>query len=1374
MAMPSQKSLLSLSLLLFLLILTPASSAPSFEEQSRALLIWKASLHLSPPPPPHALRSWTRTPAPAANASSFPCNWTGIECDDAGTHVVEINLSNYSLKGTLDAFNFSSFPNLAVFDLSLNSFHGTIPTHISALSKLTSLDLSSNHFSGSLPSAIVNLTALRYLYLFENEISGSIPPEMGNFRHLVHLAMYSNRLTGSIPPMLGNLSHLSFLHLYSNQLSGHVPPELGNLANLTELNLSNNSLIGSIPPTLGNLSHLTFLALFLNQLSGPVPPEVGNLAHLTTLYLSRNRLTGSIPPTLGNLSRLFDLTLYDNQLSGHVPPELGNLSHLSILYLYSNQLSGRVPPELRNLTRLTKLGLFDNNFTGNLPDICRGKSLKLFAAHHNNFIGPIPEGFRNCTTLKRVRLEHNQLTGNLTQAFGVYPNLYYIDLSHNRFQGELSPTLGAWQNLTMLNISHNNISGQIPPEIGQLSQLKKLDLSFNQLQGEIPTSLGRLSNVYYLAFEDNRLHGSVPAEIGQLSHLQILDLSKNRLSGPIPAKIGDCSKLQYLSLSQNHLNGSISFEIGNLISLMDALDLSHNMLSGEIPQQLNKLHELTNLNLSHNLLNGSIPSSFQDMLSLSSIDFSYNDLEGPLPDSKAFKLAPFEAFAENKKLCSSEVKGMMKPCNSSSGHAHVGKKHAKFLLIIITMTVASAALLLVFSAFYFNRLCRARVRNNIVAERKAEEKGPNVFVAWNFDGKLVYEDIIGATEDFDDKYCIGEGGYGRVYRASLPTGQVVAVKRFFQVGDDFERMRSFRSEIQSLTEIRHRNIVKLYGYCSHPRCSFLVYEYMERGSLCSILGNEERAAELDWGKRVKIIKGAAHALSYMHHSRSPSIVHRDLSSNNILLDEELEAHVSDFGTARLIKPDSSNWSTLAGTCGYIAPEFAYTLRVTEKCDVYSFGVLALEVMMGRHPGDLITRLSSSGGSQGIRVVNALDPRLPLPVTAQDMQDLTRVAVLALACLRADPQARPTMAHVSGELSSGGTGSTSVTIPEPFYSITFAQLMDLHQMNTMIQYTYSLVILVLYPHQLLNIDTRVHLFGIFGELYTVACSPTDAELVVTGGGDDKGFLWKIGRADWGAELQGHKDSVSTTSFSFDGQLVASGSFDGTIHVWDQSGSLKCMLEGPGGGIEICISFAFQWLKWHPRGHLILAGSEDSTVWMWNADKGSYLNMFSGHGSSVTSGDFSPDGKSVCTGSDDASLRIWNPKTGENIHVVRGSHEFIHSLGHPYHTEGLTCLAITSDSTCAITGAKDGSVHAVNIVTGKDGVTCLTWLGASQYIATGCADGKVRVWNSLSGDCRKTFSGHSDVIQSLAVSANGEFLVSVSLDGTARVFEIAEFR
>lgn len=341
------------------------------------------------------------------------------------------------------------------------------------------------------------------------------------------------------------------------------------------------------------------------------------------------------------------------------------------------------------------------------------------------------------------------------------------------------------------------------------------------------------------------------------------------------------------------------------------------------------------------------------------------------------------------------------------------------------------------------------------------------------------------------------------------------------------------------------------------------------------------------------------------------------------------------------------------------------------------------------------------------------------------------------------------------------------------------------------------------------DDSTHIFtGHSGEVYSVACSPTDATLVATGGGDDKGFFWRINRGDWASEIQGHKDSVSSLAFSTEGQLLASGGFDGLVQIWDtSSGNLKCTLEGPGGGVE--------WVSWHPRGHIVLAGSEDSTVWMWNADRAAYLNMFSGHGSSVACGDFTPDGKTICTGSDDATLRIWNPKTGENIHVIRG---------HPYHTEGLTCLTISADSTLALTGSKDGSVHMVNIITGKvvsslvshtdsiecigfsrsspwaatgsmdqkliiwdlqhssprstcdheDGVTCLTWLGTSKYIVTGCVDGKVRVWDSLSGDCVRTFRGHTEAIQAISVSAHQDFLVSVSLDGTARVFEIADFQ
>ncbi|XP_058073596.1 MDIS1-interacting receptor like kinase 2-like isoform X1 [Magnolia sinica] len=237
-------------------------------------------------------------------------------------------------------------------------------------------------------------------------------------------------------------------------------------------------------------------------------------------------------------------------------------------------------------------------------------------------------------------------------------------------------------------------------------------------------------------------------------------------------------------------------------------------------------------------------------------------------------------------------------------------------------------------------------------------------------------------------------------------------------------------------EIRHRNIVKLYGFCSHTQCSFLIYEYMERGSLASILSNNEGAAQLDWTSRVNVIKGVANALSYMHHDCTLPIVHRDLSSNNVLLNLELEASVSDFGTARLLIPDSSNWTALVGTCGYIAPELAYTMRVTEKCDVYSFGVVALEVMMGSHPGELISSLSSSS-RQDTLLKDMLDQRLSDPM-ADVAQEVLFVVSMALACIRPDPDTRPTMRRVAQELSIRGP---SISL-QPFHAVTLRQLMDL--------------------------------------------------------------------------------------------------------------------------------------------------------------------------------------------------------------------------------------------------------------------------------------------------------------------------------------------
>nr|GMC82550.1 MDIS1-interacting receptor like kinase 2-like [Ipomoea batatas] len=296
----------------------------------------------------------------------------------------------------------------------------------------------------------------------------------------------------------------------------------------------------------------------------------------------------------------------------------------------------------------------------------------------------------------------------------------------------------------------------------------------------------------------------------------------------------------------------------------------------------------------------------------------------------------------------------------------------------------------------------------------------DVFTIWSFDGKMTYESIIEATGDFDSSYCIGVGGHGSVFRAELPSGQSVAVKKFHTLGlqdDEMCDIRSFSNEISTLTNLRHRNIVKLYGFCAHNRHSFLIYEYLQGGSLAQILSDDEKALQLGWLERINVVKAVAKALSYMHHDCLPPIIHRDISSNNILFDSEHEAHVSDFGTARFLSPDSSNWTAFAGTMGYIAPEFAYTAEVNCKCDVYSFGVVTLEVLMGKHPGDLVTYISSSSlsATAGMLLMDLLDPRLSAP-KRHDAQQLVLLAKIGVSCMNSNPQCRPTMQQVSMMLS----------------------------------------------------------------------------------------------------------------------------------------------------------------------------------------------------------------------------------------------------------------------------------------------------------------------------------------------------------------------
>ncbi|KAG2641168.1 hypothetical protein PVAP13_2KG165832 [Panicum virgatum] len=337
---------------------------------------------------------------------------------------------------------------------------------------------------------------------------------------------------------------------------------------------------------------------------------------------------------------------------------------------------------------------------------------------------------------------------------------------------------------------------------------------------------------------------------------------------------------------------------------------------------------------------------------------------------------------------------------------HKARFHSLVLAISIPVCIA-----IMFSIFSVS----------VILKRKRPQKATvtdirDVLSVWNFDGKLAFEDITRATENFSDRYIIGSGGYGTVYKAQLQGGRLVAVKKIHPTEDDISDEKRFLGEIEVLTKIRHRSIVKLYGFCSHPRYKFLVYDYIERGNLRSVLQNEELAKELDWKKRVSIARDVAQAIYYLHHECNPPIIHRDVTSNNILLDADFKSYVSDFGIARMLKPDSSNWSELAGTYGCIAPELSYTSVVTAKCDVYSFGVVVLEIVMGMYPSEIQSLASSSREQhQELVMEDMLDKRPSSPTTVEE-KEIALLVEVAFACLQTSPQFRPEMEDVYQKLA----------------------------------------------------------------------------------------------------------------------------------------------------------------------------------------------------------------------------------------------------------------------------------------------------------------------------------------------------------------------
>ncbi|KAL1309756.1 hypothetical protein AAHE18_17G201000 [Arachis hypogaea] len=1018
----SSTTLLILFLLNISLLLPPQIS--SLNQEGLSLLSWLSTFNSSN----------------SATASSFfsswdpthenPCRWDYIKCSKQG-FVSEIIVQSIDLHSTFPT-QLVSFNHLETLVISNGNLTGTIPDEIGQLYNLQWLSLNSNALNGEIPTTIGNLTKLQQLALYDNQLSGMIPGEIGRLANLETLRAGGNPgIHGEIPMQISNCKALVFLGLADTGVSGEIPPTIGELTNLQTLSVYTAHLTGHIPPEIQNCSSLENLFLYENQLSGNIPDELGSMQSLKRVLLWQNNLSGTIPESLGNLTNLKVIDFSLNSLAGELPFSLSNLLSLEELLLSDNNITGEIPSYIGNFSRLKQLELDNNKFSGEIPTVLGNlKELTLFFAWQNQLHGSIPAELSDCKKLEAIDLSHNFLTGSIPRTLFHLENLTQLLLISNMLSGQIPPDIGSCTRLSRLRLGSNNFTGHIPPEIGLLNRLSFLELSDNMLSGDIPSEIGNCANLEMLDLHGNALQGTVPSSLEFLVSLNVLDLSANQISGSIPGNLGKLSSLNKLILSGNHISGLIPLSLGLCMNLQ-LLDISNNMITGSIPDEIGHLQGLDILlNLSWNSLTGTIPETFSNLSKLSILDLSHNKLSGTLsvlsslenlvslnvsynrfsgslPDTKFFRDLPPAAFAGNPELC-------LNKCRPEGDRQEA--KSVRNILIYTFLGVILTSIVVTLGVILALRIQGATFGT------KFEEGGE---LEWAFTPfqKLNFS-INDIVTKLTDSNIVGKGCSGIVYRVETPMKQLIAVKKLWPIKSDEPppERDQFSAEVQALGSIRHKNIVRLLGCCDNGRTRLLLFDYICNGSLFGLL--HEKRLFLDWDARYKIMLGAAHGLEYLHHDCIPPIVHRDIKANNILVGPQFEAFLADFGLAKLVNSSdcSAASNIVAGSYGYIAPEYGYSLRITEKSDVYSFGVVLLEVLTGMEPTDnripegahIVTWVSYEIRVKKRDFTSILDQNLILQCGTR-IPEMLQVLGVALLCVNPCPEERPAMKDVTAML-----------------------------------------------------------------------------------------------------------------------------------------------------------------------------------------------------------------------------------------------------------------------------------------------------------------------------------------------------------------------
>ncbi|KAE9606916.1 hypothetical protein Lal_00026174 [Lupinus albus] len=806
------------------------------------------------------------------------------------------------------------------------------------------------------------------------------------------IVLWNTNLAGVLSPALSGLKRLRILTLFGNRFSGNFPAEYADLHSLWKINVSSNLLSGPIPEFIGDLPSIRFLDLSKNGFTGEIPSALFRYCYKTKFVsLSNNNLSGPIPESLVNCSNLEGFDFSSNNLSGVLPSRLCDIPRLSCVSLRSNALSGSVQEHISACQSLKLLDLGSNRFTGFAP-------------------------------FSILRMQ----------------NVTYFNISYNGFTGQIADITDCSESLEIFDASGNYLDGEIPSSITRCKSLKVLGLELNKLKGSIPMDIQNLQRLLVIRLGNNSIGGTIPQGFGNIELLEVLDLHNLNLVGGIPVDIDNCRFLIVLDVSGNNLEGEIPKTLYNLTNL-EAFDLHQNQFNGSIPPSLGNLSRIQYLDLSHNSISGSIPPSLGNLRNLTHFNLSFNNLSGIIPQIATIQHFGPSTFSNNHLLCGAPLDtACTENGNESPSAPRMGETKVLSVSAIVAIVAAAVILTGVYMVTIMSIRARSRKKDDdqimiVESSTTVGSSESNVII-----GKLVlfskslpskYEDWVAGTKALLDKESIiGGGSIGTVYRTDFEGGISIAVKKLETLG----RMRNqeeFEHEIGQLGNIQHPNLVGFQGYYLSSSMQLILSEFVPNGNLYENLhgigypgsSTSRGNRELNWSRRYQIALGTARAIAYLHHDCRPPILHLNIKSSNILLDDKYEAKLSDYGLGKLLPIlDNYGLTKSHNSVGYVAPELAQSLRQSEKCDVYSFGVILLELVTGRKPVEspsssevvvlceYVRGLLETGSAS-----NCFDRKL----LGFSENELIQVMKLGLICTTEDPLRRPSIAEVVQVLES---------------------------------------------------------------------------------------------------------------------------------------------------------------------------------------------------------------------------------------------------------------------------------------------------------------------------------------------------------------------